>query len=113
MRLNEQMQRELNLESYTSIFWCRLIKEFLSNLSRRQKWYQKNRNLQLNDILLIVEDMQQRSKWVLGRVVKTFPDKSGVVRTVSVKTPSSVITRPITKLCFILEFDKETGNKLE
>ena len=57
--------------------------------------------------------MQQRSKWALDRVVKTFPDKSGVVRTVSVKTPSSVITRPIIKLCLILEFDKETGNKLE
>ena len=93
-------------------FWCRWIKKFLPNLSQRQKWFQKNRNLQLNDIVLIVEDMQQMSKWVLGRVVKTFPDKSGVVHTVSVKTPSSVITRPITKLCLILEFDKEMGNKL-
>ena len=70
------------------------------------KWFQQNRNLQLNDIALIVEDMQQRSKWVLGGVVKTFSDKSGVVRTVSVKTPSSVITRPIAKLCLTLEFDK-------
>ena len=113
VRLNEKMHRELNQESYASIFWCRWIKEFLSNLSRRRKWSQKNRNLQLNDIVLIVEDMQQRSKWVLGRVVKTFSDKSGVVRTVSFKTPSSVITRPITKLCLILEFDKETGNNLE
>ena len=55
---------------------------------------------------MIVEDMQQRSKWAVGRVVKTFPDKSSVVRTVSVKTLSSVITQPITKLCFILEFNK-------
>ena len=55
--------------------------------------------------------MQRRSKWVLGRVVKTFPDKSGVVRTVSVKTSSSVITRPVAKLCLILEFHKETGRR--
>ena len=94
-------------------FWYRWIKEFLPNLSQRQKWFQKNGNLQLNDIVLIVEDLQQRSKWVLGRVVKTFPDKSGAVRTVSVKTPSTVITRPIAKLYLILEFDKETGNKFE
>ena len=73
----------------------------------------ENRNLQLNDIVLIVEYMQQRSKWVLGRVVKTFPDKSDVVRTISVKIPSSVITRPITKFYLILEFYEETGNKLE
>ena len=67
----------------------------------------------INDIVSIVEDMQQRSKWVLSRVVKTFSDKSGVVRIISVKTPSSVITRHIAKLCLILEFDKETGNKPE
>ena len=106
-------KRWAQIQYMSNQFWCRWIKEFLPNLSQRQKWFQKNRNLQLNDIVLIVEDMQERSKWVLGRVVKTFPDKSGVVRTVSVKTPSSVITRPITKLCLILEFDKETGNKLE
>ena len=106
-------RRWAQIQYMSNQFWCRWIKEFLPNLSQRQKWFQKNRNLQLNDIVLIVEDMQQRSKWVLGRVIKTFPDKSGVVRTVSVKSPSSVITRPITKLCLILEFDKETGNKLE
>ena len=60
-------------------FWCRWMKEFLPNLFQRQKLFQKNMNFQLNDIFLIVEDMQQKSKWVLGRVVKTFPDKSGVV----------------------------------
>ena len=109
----KQRQRKLNLESFASIFWCRWTKEFLSNLSRRRKWFQKTRNSKLNDIVLIVKDMQQRSKWVLSRVVEAFPDKSGVVRTASVKTPSSLITRPITKLCLILEFDKETGNKLE
>ena len=96
-----------------SQLWCRLIKQFLSNLSQSQKWFLKNRNLQLNHMDLIVEDMQHRLKWVLDRVVKTFPDKSGVVQTVSVKTPSSVITRPIAKLCLIPGSDKEAGKKLK
>ena len=94
-------------------FWCRWIKEFLPNLSQRQKWFQKNRNMQLNDIVLIAEDVQQRSKWVLSRTVKPFPDKLGVVCTVNIKTPSSVITRLIAKLCLILGVNKETGNKLD
>ena len=69
-------------------FWCGWIKKFLPNLSKRQKWFLKSRNLQLNEIVSIVENMQQRLKWVLGRAVKMFPDKLGVVRTASVKTPS-------------------------
>ena len=62
---------------------------------------------------VIVEDMQQRSKWVLGRVVKMFPNKSGLICMVSVKIPSSVITWPIAKLCLILGVTKEVSNKLD
>ena len=49
--------------------------------------------------------------WVLG--FKTFPDKSDLLRTVSIKAPSSIITRPTFKLCLILGVDKKTGNKLD
>ena len=46
--------------------------------------------------------MQQRSKWVMGRVLETYPDKHGVVRTVLLKTPASTMKKPIAKLCVIL-----------
>ena len=59
-------RRWAQIQYMSNQFWCRWIKEFLPNLSQRQKWFQKNRNLQLSNIILIVEDMQQRSKWVLG-----------------------------------------------
>ena len=76
-------------------FWQRWIKEFLPNLHHRQKWFDVKRNLKVDDIVLLVEDSQQRSKWLMGRVLKTFPDKRGLVRTVLVKTHTNVFKRPI------------------
>ena len=86
-------------------FWQRWIKEFLPNLHHRQKWFDVKRNLKVDDIVLLVEDSQQRLKWLMGRVLKTFPDKRGLVRTVLVKTHTNVFKRPIAKLCPILTAD--------
>ena len=86
-------------------FWHRWIKEFLPNLHHRQKWFDVKRNLKVDDIVLLVEDSQQCSKWLMGRVLKTFPDKRGLVRTVLVKTHTNVFKRPIAKLCPILTAD--------
>ena len=83
-------------------FWKRWINEFLPNLLHRQKWFEKKKNMQVNDIVLVVEDMKQRSKWVMGRVLKTFPDKNGLVRTALIKTQNSTLKRPITMLCPIV-----------
>ena len=60
----------------------------MPTLLQRQKWFQKDKNLQVNDVVLLVEDLQQRSKWVLGRVIDTYRDKNGLVRIVLVKTQS-------------------------
>ena len=83
-------------------FWRQWLKQFLPNLLNRQKWFQIKKNLQINDIVLLVEDTQQRSKWVLGRVIETYPDKNGLVRAVLVKTQSNVFKRSISKLCPVI-----------
>ena len=74
----------------------------MSNLTQRQKWFQPERNVQVGDVVLLAESMQQRSKWVMGRVLETYPDKHGKVRTVLLKTSGSNMKRPIAKLCVIL-----------
>ena len=82
-------------------FWRRWAKEFLPNLMQRQKWFNRNRNFEVGDVVLLVEDMQHRSNWVVGRVIRTLNDKEGLVRVVQVKARNTVLTRPITKLCLI------------
>ena len=87
-------------------FWRRWVREFLPNITYRQKWQQRRRNLRLEDIVRIVDDSLPRSKWTIGRVVETFMDKHGLVRTVNVKTSTTVLKRPISKLCLILNSDE-------
>ena len=54
-----------------------------------------------NDLVIFVDSLLQRSKWLLGRIVHEFPDRKGRVRVVAVKTKHGYFKRPISKLCII------------
>lgn len=99
-------------------FWSRWKKEYLLNISTRQKWHLPRRNLKVNDIVIIKDDNLPRNLWQLGRVVEAFPESDGLVRRVKVQTgerkptrnqdhPSkpSILERPIQKLVLLLESD--------
>ena len=96
-------RRWAEIQHLSNQFWKRWLSEFLPNLQHRQEWFQPFKNLDVDDVVLLVGDLQQRSKWALGRVVKILPDKRGLVRTVHVKTQNKVVTRSIAKLCLILD----------
>ncbi|XP_061882235.1 uncharacterized protein LOC133633659 [Entelurus aequoreus] len=69
----------------------------------RQKWTQVRNNLQPGDVVLVVDPTAPRGSWPLGRILETRPDGGGLVRSVKLQTKTSVIERPITKLCRVLE----------
>lgn len=84
------------------LFWRRWIQEYLPTLQRRQKWLRPSRNFCVNDIVLVVDDRLPRGSWPLGRItgVRKNP-RDGLVRSVTVKTKSSVLDRPITKIVLL------------
>ena len=97
-------------------FWSRWKREYLANISTRQKWHTLRRNLKVNDLVIIKEDTLPRNQWHLGRVVETTEESDGLVRRVKVLVgertstrkqdqPSkpSIIERPIQKLVLLLE----------
>ena len=98
-------RRWAQVQYFANQFWQSWIKDFLPNLQHRQKRFDDKRNLKVKDIVLLVDDSQQRSKWLMGRVLKTFPDKRGLVRTVLVKTHTNMFKGPIAKFCPILNAD--------
>ena len=59
--------------------------------------------LTVGDIVLVVDEATSRNMWPIGRVVETFPGKDDLVRTARVETKTSLLTRPIDKLCLLEE----------
>ena len=105
-----------------NIFWRRWTREYLPTLQQRKKWNLPRRNLREGDLVLLADETYPRGKWPLARVVEVMTSQDGYVRSAKVKTSSTVatrakrkrkgeykssttvLTRPITKLCF-LEMD--------
>ena len=85
------------------LFWHRWTQEYLFLLQERQKWTAVKKNLNVRDIVLAIDPTAPRGSWPLGRVLETKPDARGLVRSVNLWTKTSVLERPISKLCQILE----------
>ena len=58
------------------------------------------RNFTFGDTV-IVDESKPRNVWPIGRITEVFPDKDGFLRCVRIKTKTSTLERPITKLCLL------------
>ncbi|XP_022335109.2 uncharacterized protein LOC111131734 [Crassostrea virginica] len=101
---NYVRRRWRQIQYLADVFWSRWMKQYLPLLQSRQKWLKRERNVKEGDLVLIVEN-GPRNSWNLGRVLDVQMDRHNIVRVVKVKTVSSILTRPITKLCLLLESD--------
>ncbi|XP_045128203.1 uncharacterized protein LOC123514382 [Portunus trituberculatus] len=82
-------------------FWKRWTREYLPTLRKRQGTFKSGHNLQRGDMVIIAEPSLPRNKWLLGLVIEAMPSEDGEVRKVRVKTKSSTLVRPVTKLCWL------------
>ena len=96
-------KRWRQMQYLADLFWKRWLREYLPDLQQRQRWQQPGRNVQNGDVVLIADETAPRCSWLMGRVLETYPDNQGFVRSVKVKTATSTLIRPITKLCLLLE----------
>ena len=77
-----------------------------------QKWFKKQRNVSVVDVVLVISPDSKRGEWPLGKVIETYPVKDGLVRVVKLLVGKSTLTRPITKSC-PLECEGEDNEKIE
>ena len=84
-----------------SVFWKRWVREYLPALQARQKWMRSRPDLQKGDIVLVAESNIPRGQWPLGRIVDINVGRDGHVRSCVIRTRTSQIVRPITKLCML------------
>ena len=94
------------VQYFADAFRNRWSNEYLPLLQDRQKWTHPKRNVAVGDIVLVV-DSTPRNAWALGRILEVVKDKHGLVRSAKLKTKTSTLVRPVTKLCLLVEGDVE------
>ena len=95
-------RRWRQVQYLADVFWRRWIREYLPSLQERQKWNKTSRNFVVNDIVLVLDDKTPRSCWPLGRIMEVYTNREdGLVRSVKLKTNTSVLVRPINKIVLL------------
>lgn len=96
-------KRWRRVQSLAQTFWSRWRHEFLSTLQSRSKWHTSQRNLVVDDIVLLSDDSPgiSRMDWRMARVIKVHPSKDGLVRSVTLKLGTQTLDRPVHK-CVLL-----------
>ena len=88
----------------TNLFWSKWTREYLPQLHRRSKWLMACRNVRVGDLMLIMDEHTPRSLWPLGLVIDVNVGRDGLVRSVRLKTKSTELVRPVTKIVFLEAF---------
>jgi len=94
-------RRWKHLQQITQHFWNKWVTNYLNSLQNKPKWLKPQPNIEVGDIVIIKDEQAPPTVWPLGKVIKTYEGKDQYVRVVDVKTASTVVTRPITKLCAV------------
>ena len=99
-------RRWRQVQFMADMFWKRWVREYLPTLQRRQKWLYPQRNYKVGDVVLVADPHAPRNSWPMGIVQEVNIGNQQLVRSVRVKTQSSTLVRPITKLVLLLEQDQ-------
>lgn len=95
-------------------FWNKWRKEYLANITLRQRWHAPRCNVQVGDIVIVKEEELPRNEWKLARVLKVHENDDGLVRRVTIQigerklgkggerlNKPSIVERPIQKLVIL------------
>ena len=85
-------------------FWKRWLSDYLSQLKGRKKWQQREKELQVGQLTLLMDDTKARKDWKLARVEATS-GSDGLVRTVQVRTANGKLFERAVTQVIPLELD--------
>ena len=94
------------------VFWWTWIREYLPQLHERPKWAYPSRKFAVDDIVLVVDYRVPRSSWPLGRITSVHKNSTDEhVRSVTVKTRTSLYDRPVDKIVLLESVEMSEGIK--
>ena len=86
------------------VFWRRWMKEYFPSLQQRENWNHSRRNVKVGDIVLVLQENTPRCSWPLAWVMGVYQNRSDkFVRSVKLKTATSVLVRPIARIVVLEE----------
>lgn len=94
-------QNWLDSQRYANIFWKRWLVEYLPTITRRSKWMQPVKPIEVGDLVIIVDDQNPRNCWPRGKVIQTTSGSDGQVRRATVQTANGIYERPAVKLAVL------------
>lgn len=82
-------------------FWHRFVHGILPDMRQRTKWFEDQRPIAIDDIVILMDENAPRNCWIKGRVEELYPGDDGKVRSVSISTSMGKYKRPVTKLIIL------------
>ena len=81
-------------------FWAKWHHECLVNLPKIVSKHFLTKNVNINDMVLVNDNIsyQKRLTWPLGKIVKLYPGRDGLVRSVDIKMKNGTFNRSIQRL---------------
>jgi hypothetical protein len=79
-------------------FLSRWHREYITELTKRNKWNKGTHSIREGTIVLIREDNIPSIQWPLGRVIKVHHGADGIIRTVTIKTAINTLDRDVKRL---------------
>lgn len=86
---------------YQQECWNLIIHEYINQSRQRPKNRFVNENVQVGMKVMLHVDKIPSLQWPIGKVVKVYPGKDGLVRVVDVETPDGTYKRAITKIAVL------------
>ncbi|XP_055842769.1 uncharacterized protein LOC129909721 [Episyrphus balteatus] len=81
---------------------ARWKEEYLKELHKRYKWKYPERNVQIDDLVIIRNENLPPNEWRLGRVINVHAGHDNKIRVAEIRTEKGIITRSIAKICILL-----------
>ena len=94
--LQERLRYQIAVQSH---FWQRFQREIVPLLSPRSKWFQRQENLKVGDLVVEVDETAPRGQWKMAKITAVHPSQDSFVRHVDIiDAKRRTFTRPICRL---------------
>ena len=100
--MNTRKQWKL-AQAFSNAVCKRWLREYLSTLIERKKWFDKSEQLKIGDFVLIIDFQAPRNSWRKGTVTQVYPGSDGIIRVAKIHTPSGEFLRSAHKLILLIK----------